>query len=138
MKTILVAGAVSLVLALFGTPLAIRIFTRRGYGQAIREEGPAGHATKRGTPTMGGTVIVIASLIGYFTGNVVTGQVPSTSGLLVMMLMISLFGLGITALWLTSGNMQIGTNVNQRTQALYCAEAGIERRLAARQAGAAL
>ena len=92
MKTILVAGAVSLVLALFGTPLAIRIFTRRGYGQAIREEGPAGHATKRGTPTMGGTVIVIASLIGYFTGNVVTGQVPSTSGLLVMMLMT---GLGV-------------------------------------------
>jgi len=91
-KTILVAGAVSLVLALFGTPLAIRIFTRRGYGQAIREEGPAGHATKRGTPTMGGTVIVIASLIGYFTGNVVTGQVPSTSGLLVMMLMA---GLGV-------------------------------------------
>src|SRR5437764_12610221 len=47
--------------------------------------------------------------------------------LLVMMLMISLFGLGVTALWLTSGNMQIGTNVNQRMQALYCAEAGIER-----------
>ncbi|MFI5080221.1 MAG: phospho-N-acetylmuramoyl-pentapeptide-transferase, partial [Streptosporangiales bacterium] len=92
MKTILVAGAVSLVLALFGTPLAIRIFTKRGYGQAIREEGPAGHATKRGTPTMGGTVIVIASVIGYFTGNVVTGQVPSTSGLLVMMLMT---GLGV-------------------------------------------
>ena len=41
---------------------------------------------------MGGTVIVIASLIGYFTGNVVTGQVPSTSGLLVMMLMT---GLGV-------------------------------------------
>ena len=47
--------------------------------------------------------------------------------LLVMMLMISLFGLGVTALWLTSGNMQIGTNVNQRMQALYCAEAGLER-----------
>ena len=47
--------------------------------------------------------------------------------LLVMMLMISLFGLGLTALWLTSSNMQIGTNVNQRLQALYCAEAGIER-----------
>jgi hypothetical protein len=47
--------------------------------------------------------------------------------LLVMMLMISLFGLGITALWLTSGTMQVGTNVNQRMQALYCAEAGIER-----------
>ncbi len=92
MKTILVAGGVSLLLALFGTPLAIRVFSRRGYGQAIREEGPAGHATKRGTPTMGGTVIVIASLAGYFAGNVVTGQVPSISGLLVMMLMA---GLGV-------------------------------------------
>jgi phospho-N-acetylmuramoyl-pentapeptide-transferase len=91
-KTILVAGGVSLLLALFGTPLAIRVFSRRGYGQAIREEGPAGHATKRGTPTMGGTVIVIASLAGYFAGNVVTGQVPSISGLLVMMLMA---GLGV-------------------------------------------
>ena len=76
-KTILVAGGISLLLALFGTPLAIRVFTRRGYGQAIREEGPAGHATKRGTPTMGGTVIVIASLTGYFVGNLATGQVPS-------------------------------------------------------------
>jgi hypothetical protein len=47
--------------------------------------------------------------------------------LLVMMLMISLFGLGVTALWLTSGNLQVGANVNQRLQALYCAEAGIER-----------
>ena len=92
MKTILVAGGISLLLALFGTPLAIRVFTRRGYGQAIREEGPAGHATKRGTPTMGGTVIVIASLTGYFVGNLATGQVPSTSGLLVMMLMT---GLGV-------------------------------------------
>ena len=92
MKTILVAGGISLLLALFGTPLAIRVFTRRGYGQAIREEGPAGHATKRGTPTMGGTVIVIASVTGYFVGNLATGQVPSISGLLVMMLMA---GLGV-------------------------------------------
>jgi phospho-N-acetylmuramoyl-pentapeptide-transferase len=91
-KTILVAGGISLLLALFGTPLAIRVFTRRGYGQAIREEGPAGHATKRGTPTMGGTVIVIASVTGYFVGNVATGQSGSTSGLLVMMLMT---GLGV-------------------------------------------
>ncbi|MBO0771062.1 MAG: phospho-N-acetylmuramoyl-pentapeptide-transferase [Actinobacteria bacterium] len=90
MKTILIASSISMVLALFGTPLAIRIFTRRGYGQAIREEGPAGHATKRGTPTMGGTVIVIASLVGYFIGNFATGQVPSVSGILVMFLMAGL------------------------------------------------
>jgi phospho-N-acetylmuramoyl-pentapeptide-transferase len=90
MRTILVASAVALFLALFGTPVAIRVFSKRGYGQAIREEGPAGHATKRGTPTMGGTVIVIASVTGYFVGNLVTGQKPSVSGLLVMMLMAGL------------------------------------------------
>jgi phospho-N-acetylmuramoyl-pentapeptide-transferase len=89
-KTILVASAIAMLLALFGTPLAIKVFSRRGYGQAIREEGPAGHATKRGTPTMGGTVIVIAAVTGYFIGNLATGQAPSVSGLLVMMLMTGL------------------------------------------------
>jgi len=91
-KTIIVAGAVSLVLALFGTPLAIRAFTRRGYGQLIREDGPTAHLTKRGTPTMGGTVIVIAALIGYWVSHVVTRQPMEASGLLVLMLMT---GLGI-------------------------------------------
>jgi phospho-N-acetylmuramoyl-pentapeptide-transferase len=71
-KTILVAGAVAMVLALFGTPLAIRIFSRRGYGQEIRDDGPSAHKTKRGTPTMGGAVIVVASLIGYLCGHVLT------------------------------------------------------------------
>ena len=92
MRTILVAAGVATVLALLGTPLAIRMFTARGYGQEIREDGPAGHATKRGTPTMGGTVIIIAALIGYFVAHFATSQTPSASGLLVLLLMT---GLGI-------------------------------------------
>jgi phospho-N-acetylmuramoyl-pentapeptide-transferase len=91
-RTILLSAGVSLLLSLFGTPLAIKIFRRHGYGQLIREEGPAGHATKRGTPTMGGTVIVIASVIGYVVGNLFTGGRPSVSGVLVMLLMV---GLGV-------------------------------------------
>jgi phospho-N-acetylmuramoyl-pentapeptide-transferase len=81
-----------MLISLLGTPIAIRIFRRRGYGQAIREEGPAGHATKRGTPTMGGTVIVIAAVTGYFVSDMFTpGQGgPSVSGLLVIMLMAGL------------------------------------------------
>ncbi len=90
MKTIIVAAGVAMVLALFGTPLAIRVFRRRGYGQLIREEGPAAHATKRGTPTMGGTVIVIATLAGYAVANIVTRQPMSPSGLLVLGLMAGL------------------------------------------------
>jgi phospho-N-acetylmuramoyl-pentapeptide-transferase len=91
-RSILVAGFVSLLLALFGTPLAIKVFTKRGYGQLIRKEGPATHAIKRGTPTMGGAVIVIASLIGYFVGHVATNDPVSASGLLILMLMT---GLGV-------------------------------------------
>ena len=86
MKTILLSAAVSMAIALFGTPVAIRVFTKRGLGQEIREEGPA-HQTKRGTPTMGGTVIIVASLIGYLVGHVITSDPMTASGLLVLFLM---------------------------------------------------
>src|SRR2546430_5001337 len=54
---------------------------------------------------------------------------PGESGavlITVMMVMLALLGLGVMALWMTSGNMQIGSNTNLRNQALYVAEAGIE------------
>ena len=90
MKTILVTGAVSLLLALFGTPLVIRVLRRQGYGQPIRVEGPKSHETKRGTPTMGGTVIVLAALVGYVVGHLATHDPMSASGLLVLFLMAGL------------------------------------------------
>jgi len=93
-KTILLAAGVSLVLALFGTPAAIKLLRRRGYGQLIREEGPQSHKTKRGTPTMGGAVIVVAALIGYVVGHVVTGDPISASGVLVLFLMTGLGAVG--------------------------------------------
>ena len=90
MKTILVTGAVSLVLALFGTPLVIGLLRRQGYGQPIRVDGPASHETKRGTPTMGGAVMVLASVAGYLVGHVATNDPMSASGLLVLFLMVGL------------------------------------------------
>jgi phospho-N-acetylmuramoyl-pentapeptide-transferase len=89
-KTIIVAAGVSMILALFGTPLAIRLLRRRGYGQLIREEGPAAHLTKRGTPTMGGAVFVVATLIGYLISHLVTDDPISSSGLDVLGLMTGL------------------------------------------------
>ncbi|HEX9554266.1 MAG TPA: phospho-N-acetylmuramoyl-pentapeptide-transferase [Streptosporangiaceae bacterium] len=121
MRTIIVTAGVSLILALFGTPLAIRVFSRRGYGQLIREEGPKAHATKRGTPTMGGTVIVIATLIGYVIGHVLTGDPMSASGILVLGLMAGLGLVGFiddfikiyrqTSLGLRSGAKLAGQSV---------------------------
>jgi phospho-N-acetylmuramoyl-pentapeptide-transferase len=93
-RTILLSAGVSLVLALFGTPLAIKFFTRRGYGQEIREDGPAKHATKRGTPTMGGTVIVVATLVAYLIGHELTNDPMTVSGLLVLFLMTGLGAVG--------------------------------------------
>jgi phospho-N-acetylmuramoyl-pentapeptide-transferase len=98
-RNIIIAAAVSLLLSMVGTPLAIRLFARRGYGQNIREEGPSGHYDKKGTPTMGGTVIVIASLIGYFTAHLTTVlsstvDPPTASGLLVLFLMTGLGAVG--------------------------------------------
>jgi phospho-N-acetylmuramoyl-pentapeptide-transferase len=90
LKTILVTGAVSMLLALFGTPVVIRVLRRQGYGQPIRVEGPKTHETKRGTPTMGGAVMVVASLVGYVVGHVVTDDPMSASGLLILFLMAGL------------------------------------------------
>jgi hypothetical protein len=47
--------------------------------------------------------------------------------IVVMLIMLTLLGLGVVTLWLTSSNLQLGGTMNLRTQALYVAEAGIER-----------
>jgi phospho-N-acetylmuramoyl-pentapeptide-transferase len=82
-KGILTAATISLIVSLFGTPFAITLFRRRGYGQLIRDDGPTTHHTKRGTPTMGGTVILLAALLGYAGGNMMSAKGPTASGLLV-------------------------------------------------------
>ncbi len=56
-----VAFIFAFIFVLFFQPRFIRWLQRVGVkGQPIREEGPKDHASKQGTPTMGGLVIVIA------------------------------------------------------------------------------
>ncbi len=87
MKGVLVAAALSLAFALLGTPAFIRFLVRRGYGQFIRDDGPTSHHTKRGTPTMGGAVILASVLAAYACAHLFTLTMPSISGLLVLFLM---------------------------------------------------
>jgi phospho-N-acetylmuramoyl-pentapeptide-transferase len=123
MLNILFAAAFALVVSLLGTPLFIRLLVHHGWGQFIRQDGPTAHFTKRGTPTMGGIVIILAAFAGYFGSNLVTGHTPSASALGVMFLMagMGLIGflddaikirrqrsLGLSAVWKIVGQGGVG------------------------------
>ncbi len=90
MRVILIAGAFALLISLFGAPLLIRILAKRGFGQVIRDDGPTSHHTKRGTPTMGGIVIIFAAVLAYSIAHVFSGRPPTISALLVIGLVIAL------------------------------------------------
>jgi len=89
-KAVLIAAAWALLVSLFGTPMFIKVLVRRSYGQFIRDDGPTSHHTKRGTPTMGGAVIIGGSLSGYAVAHLATSTPPTMSGLLVLFLMAGL------------------------------------------------
>jgi phospho-N-acetylmuramoyl-pentapeptide-transferase len=91
-KTIVLAGSLALLGTLLGTRLAIKFLVRKGYGQLIRDDGPTSHHVKRGTPTMGGLVIIAAVLVAYFGSHLITWTEPSASALLVLFLFA---GLGV-------------------------------------------
>ena len=90
MKLILIAGALALFLSLFGTPALIKVLARRGYGQMIRDDGPSTHHTKRGTPTMGGIIIIFASFVAYLVAHLLTQSSITVSAVLILGLVICL------------------------------------------------
>jgi phospho-N-acetylmuramoyl-pentapeptide-transferase len=90
MRNVLVAALVALLVSMFATPVAIRALSAKGYGQLIRDDGPSSHHTKRGTPTMGGGLIIVAILLGYLAAHLVFLRGVTASGLLVLFLMTGL------------------------------------------------
>ena len=96
MKSIFVAGGVALLVSLVITPLLIGWLKTHNIGQQIREDGPQGHFTKAGTPTMGGVAIVASAFIGYVAGHFArVGAVFTYDGLLVMAVVL---GAGLVGL----------------------------------------
>jgi len=76
MRAVFVAAAVAFVVSIFGTPLAIKVFTRLRADQPIRAGGPQTHLGKKGTPTMGGVVFIVATLIAYVAGHLTLLSLP--------------------------------------------------------------
>lgn len=99
MIQVVTAGVVALLVALFGTPLLIKLLRRHGYSQAIRVSKDGiqypEHQGKRGTPSMGGLAIIIAVVLGYFLAHLVVWRPPTVSGLLCLYLTV---GLGLVGM----------------------------------------
>lgn len=100
MRGILAAGALAFLFAFFGTPAAIKLLVKRGYGQFIRDDGPTSHHTKRGTPTMGGTVIIGSVIGSYLLTHLLTQRSVTVSAVLVLGLMTGLGLVGFLDDWL--------------------------------------
>jgi phospho-N-acetylmuramoyl-pentapeptide-transferase len=62
---ILIGGMASLLICVFVGPRFIEYLRLKEFGQQIREEGPAGHHGKAGTPTMGGLAVLLAVLVPF-------------------------------------------------------------------------
>jgi phospho-N-acetylmuramoyl-pentapeptide-transferase len=95
LKGILLSGAFSAIYAFLATPVLIKFLTQKGFGQFIREDGPTTHQTKRGTPTMGGLIIISAGILGYGFSHLITGISLTTSALLVLGLVVALGIVGL-------------------------------------------
>lgn len=54
------AALTALIIMYFIGPPFIRILRRMKYGESIRDDGPSSHASKAGTPTMGGILIMVS------------------------------------------------------------------------------
>lgn len=115
LKGILLSGAFSALYAFFATPALIRLLSRKGFGQFIREDGPTTHLTKRGTPTMGGLILISAAILGYGFSHLITGISMTTSALLVLALMIGLGVVGFIDDYLkVAKKRSLGLNAKQK------------------------
>src|SRR5690349_9099023 len=98
MRSVLIAAGIGLIISILLTPLAIRAFRRQGLGQEIRDDGPESHLSKKGTPTMGGTVIVFATVGGYLMAHLFSlgqrGGGFTATGVLLIFLMVGMGTVG--------------------------------------------
>ena len=65
MINVLASGVLAIVISVLAGPHLVGLLRRYNVGQRIRLEGPAGHQTTSGTPTMGGLLIVFATVVPY-------------------------------------------------------------------------
>lgn len=85
------AALVSLLLAFVIGPYLIRALKEWQIGQPIRDDGPAHHAGKAGTPTMGGTLIVLSLVLS----TVLVGDVTNVYVLVALGVTVGFAAIGL-------------------------------------------
>lgn len=87
-KTFLFTFVLSIVLFIFFIPV-LRIVK---FGQSIRTDGPAKHLKKSGTPTMGGIIIILGTIISFIFLSITEIKI-SNHDLLLLLIPIIMYGL---------------------------------------------
>jgi len=77
MTAVIMAASVAFVLTLIGSPFVIATLRRLKAAQPIRGVYVEAHQLKRGTPTMGGLIFILATLAAYVVGHLVERTLPS-------------------------------------------------------------
>jgi len=123
MIRILIAAAVAMTVSLIGTRLLIHYLTRFRIGQPIRDDGPTGHNTKAGTPTMGGLMIVTGAVFGYTISDFYNG-IYTRSGIFVMLAIIGGGTVGLLDDWIKVVRER-SLGLNKRAKMLGLLSAGL-------------
>jgi phospho-N-acetylmuramoyl-pentapeptide-transferase len=89
MERVLAAGLLSMLISIVAGPKFIEFLRRNEMGQHIREEGPAGHQVKQGTPTMGGLLMVFSASVAFLSLSHYT-----TEGITVFLVMLGCGAIG--------------------------------------------
>ena len=100
MITVLIAGIFGFLISLTALPVFIKKMKSLKLGQLIREEGPAAHQHKAGTPTMAGLIFIPAAILAYFLTLAVsallfgTAPVPTATAWLTIAFTLGMLGVG--------------------------------------------
>lgn len=91
MLTAIIAGITTLILTIIGIPAFIRFYQKaRISGQQMHEDVKQ-HQAKAGTPTMGGTVFLLASIVASFVIALFSGNLSSS--VTTILFILFLYGL---------------------------------------------
>ncbi len=125
MIRLLLAVAIAFSFSAIGTKVLIDVMTRQRIGQPIREDGPQGHQTKAGTPTMGGLAVVGGAALGYVLSDLISGGVFTRSGLIVMAAICAAALVGFMDDWLkVSRERNLGLNKRAKMLGLLVVAGG--------------